>query len=106
MSENEPPESVRKIAQDLTDVMDEDLSRRLQSVNPRTRDEAVAEMTSLTPHLVDLLRLLTPQERLEWLRRRTELLIHMTPTGLERAALTEANIRLMVAQEPETVGAS
>lgn len=96
MSENEPPEG---LADQLRSVMSDDMIRRLQSVNPRTRDEAVAEL--VTPHqsMADFLRLMTPQERLEWLQRRLELCIALTPTGLERGAMTEANIRIMVGRD-------
>jgi hypothetical protein len=84
---------------DLTTAVNDNMQSRLQSVNSKTRDEAVAELVGLTPELADLLKFLTPRERLQWAQRRMELLINMTPTGLERAAMTEANIRLMIGLE-------
>jgi hypothetical protein len=49
------------------------------------------------------LRRMSSQERLQWIRRRLELVIALTPTGVERAAMTEANIRIMCGEE-ESVG--
>jgi hypothetical protein len=46
-----------------------------------------------------IMECLSPQERLQWLQQRLELCINLTPTGLEREAMTEANIRVMVGQE-------
>lgn len=104
MADNEPPEHVRKFAEDLKTVMQDDMEHRLQSLDPDVRGEAVDTLIRPGGHLPDLLKHLTPEERLQWIQRRIELLIHMTPTGMERAAMTEANIRLMVALEPVGAG--
>lgn len=49
----------------------------------------------MSPELVRELRNMTPQERLGWLHQRLNFLINITESGVERNAMTEANIAVM-----------
>lgn len=87
MNDNNKPD----LSDALRSPVYEQMARRLQGLLPE-RDEAVDEMIHVHPETMSLWVLLTPDERLRWIRRRLEVMINITPSGPERDALTEANI--------------
>lgn len=82
----------------LKQFLGDALKRKLDPSNPRRKD-FVQQLMKPRPPIVELLEALTPQERLEWLNNLLNTMILMTPTGVERAAMSEANIRVMCGME-------